>query len=385
MGKIAELANLKPISADSHITEPPRCYIDRIDPKFRERAPYMVEDPVKGATFILEGVGKVGIGGLASAGMSPAELRKAMVRNFDVLPKGGWDAKCRVEAMDRDRVYAEVVYPSLGMVLYSVPDQDYMKACMDAYNRWLQEYVSELPGRLFGIGQSQARNPDALIKDMEQIKSLGLKGVMMPVQPGESDYDDPIYSDAWDAAVELKLPLSFHVLPKGTGANSRERGIRGSRLIKIMNVIRTNQDILGVFIFGGVFDRHPDLKVVCVEADAGWVPHYVYRMDHAYERFAPWLESTKLSKPPSEFFYKNVYLTFQDDKAAFDSVDQLNSKNLLWASDYPHSDSTWPKSMEVLEEHTRKLDQSTIKSIIHDNVARLYELDIDVSVSAAIV
>ena len=93
--------------------------------------------------------------------------------------------------------------------------------------------------------------------------------------------------------------------------------------------------------------------MVCVEADAGWVPHYMYRMDHAYERHRYWLPAGTLTRMPSEYFRENVYTTFQDDWVAFQVKDLCNIRRLLWANDFPHSDSTWPGSHALLAKHAR--------------------------------
>ena len=139
-------------------------------------------------------------------------------------------------------------------------------------------------------------------------------------------------------------------------------------------ICRGCQDILGLFVFGGVFERFPKLKVVCVEADAGWAPHFMYRMDHAYNRHRHWMKGRELKKLPSEYFAENIYMTFQDDWVAFKVAHLLNPKRLLWANDFPHSDSTWPWSQEMLAEHTRHLTPEQRDWILHDNVAELYGL-----------
>jgi uncharacterized protein len=373
MNKV-DLETLRPISADSHVTEPPECYAPHMDPKFRDRAPYLINDPTKGATFIVEGIAPVGIGTAAAAGVANADLKLQEVRSFDKLHRGGWDPVARQADMARDGIFGEVLYPSVGMAIYSAPDGDYRAACFDAYNRWLQGYCAAIPDKLFGIGQSAALGPDSLIKDMESIKALGHKGVMLPVMPGVADYDDPMYDEAWRASVELDLPLQFHVLTRTAKGRVTDQSVRGGKLNNIMGITRANQDIIGVFVLGGVFERNPELKLVSVEADAGWVPHYAYRMDHAYERYAEWLKSTPLSKPPSHYLYNSVYLTFQDDFIALRSLQFLNPKRLLWATDFPHTDSIWPDSMNVLEKHTEGVDPAAVKAIIHGNVAELYGL-----------
>jgi len=208
------------------------------------------------------------------------------------------------------------------------------------------------------------------IADLERIKALGLRGVMMPGNPAVADYDDPMYGPFYEAAADLGLPLSFHIL---TSAQD-QRKTRGPRLNAFMAIIRGCQDIIGTFVFGGVFERHPRLRLVCVEADAGWVPHFMYRMDHAYERHRYWLPSGTLSKKPSEYFREHVYTTFQDDWVAFNVTDLCNVRRLLWANDFPHSDSTWPHSQALLARHAAHLSDADRRLVLRDNVAELYGL-----------
>ncbi len=144
-----------------------------------------------------------------------------------------------------------------------------------------------------------------------------------------------------------------------------------------LSVIRGCQDIMGTLILGGVFERHPDLRIVCVEADAGWVPHYMYRMDHAYKRHRHWLPpGQELSRLPSEYFAQNIYVTFQDDWVAFKVKDLCNVRRLMWANDFPHSDSTWPWSQELLAKHSEELTEEQAERILCRNAAELYDIDL---------
>jgi predicted TIM-barrel fold metal-dependent hydrolase len=198
---------------------------------------------------------------------------------------------------------------------------------------------------------------------------------MMPGVPGVDDYDSEQYDDFYRAAIDLGLPLSFHIL---TGPSERPRG---PKINGFLSIVRGCQDVMGTFVFGGVFERHPDLKVVCVEADAGWVPHYMYRMDHAYTRHRNWLPpSGTLTKLPSEYFTNNIYVTFQDDWVAFEMLKLERAagldQRLMWANDFPHSDATWPWSQDMLAAHTRDLTDEQKRRILHDNVSELYGLPI---------
>ena len=358
------------ISADSHITEPPNCYLDYIDPAYRDRAPKIVERN-GGDEFVVDGMPKtIAMGLVAAAGKKAEEITTKGVRFAD-LHRGGWDPSARIGDQVRDGVAAEIIYPTVGMVLCNLRDIDYKKACFDAYNRWISEYCSSDPVRLLGCGQTAMRTPEEGIEDLHAIKAAGLRGVMMPGEPGLEDYDSPIYDAFYHEAVELGLPLSWHIL------TTKSEKTRGPRLNTFLSIVRGCQDIMGMLIFGGVFERNPDLKVVCVEADAGWVPHFMYRMDHAYDRHRYWLTGgTQLSLKPSEYYSRNIYTTFQDDWTAFRFADAMNWKHLLWANDFPHSDSTWPWSQELLVEHTANLTDEQRRAILLENTAELYGIDV---------
>ncbi len=362
------------ISADSHITEPPDCYTTYIDPAFRDRAPHMVTDEVRGDVFVIPGMNRpIAMGLVAAAGKRAEDITEEGVL-FGDLHRSGWDSKFRLADQNRDGVSAEVIYPTVGMVLCNHRDVDYKKACFDAYNQWITDYCSESPARLLGVGQTALRTVDEGIVDIEGIAALGLRGVMMPGEPGVEDYDSPVWDPFWEAAIALGLPLSFHIL---TTRNSSLGGSRGPRLNTFMSIIRGIQDIMGTLIFGGVFERHPDLRVVCVEADAGWVPHYMYRMDHAYNRHRNWMQpGIALKKMPSEYFAENIYVTFQDDWTAFRQANDMNWRRLMWANDFPHSDSTWPWSQAMLAEHTLQLTDEQRRAILSENAAGLYGIDL---------
>ena len=196
---------------------------------------------------------------------------------------------------------------------------------------------------------------------------------MLPGVPPQADYDDPMYDELWEAIIDLGLPPAFHILTSRSDTPGADH-VRGPRLNSFMSIVRANQDIIGTMIFGAVFERHPALRIVCVEADAGWAPHWMYRADHGYDRHRNWLTAGELTRRPSEWFASNVYLTFQDDWVAFRTADLMNSERLMWANDFPHSDATWPESPRLLAEHAAHLDESTRRRILHDNAAELYRV-----------
>ena len=364
------------ISADSHITEPGWAY-DQIDPAFADRAPYLTDEPGEGACFHVPGMDyKIHLG-LHSAAGKQSDMLSMKGTPFSEMHQAGWDPEVRVQAQQADGIDGEVIYPSVGMLLCNHPDLDLKRAMFEAYNRWIADYCSVAPDRFYGCGQTALRTPKEGIADLEAISAAGLRGVMLPGTPGPAyetdgtDYDDPVWDDFYAAAIDLGLVLSFHIL---TGPAYRPRG---PKLNTFMSIIRGNQDLIGTFVFGGVFDRVPDLKIVCVEADAGWVPHYAYRMDHAYNRHRAWLSGgAALERQPSDYMAEHVKVTFQDDWSAFRMAEAglLTPDQLLWANDYPHSDSTWPYSQDMLDTHTSNLSNEDRAKILGGNAVDLYGL-----------
>ena len=221
----------KPISADSHITEPPNCYVDYIDPAFRDRAPVIKQLPRRRRRLRDRGHGDAGAAGPAGGGRQGAvedHHRRRRVRG-PVAQRLGPEVP--VADQDLDGVAAEMIYPTVGMLMCNHADFDFKKACFEAYNRWLAEYCAEAPDRLHGLAQVSMRTPEDGVAELKAVKAMGFKGVMMPGDPAVEDYDSKIYDPVWATAVELGLPLSFHILTTKSGALAQNpRGPADQRL-----------------------------------------------------------------------------------------------------------------------------------------------------------
>ena len=211
-------------SADSHVVETEECYAD-IDPKFRDRRPRAVDDPEKGALMLVPGMEfQIPAGDLSRAGVPYEEW--ASPRPWSEIHPAGYDPKARLLVQDEEQVAGEVIYPSVGMVLCLHPEVTYRKACFEAYNRWIAEFCATDPKRLIGLGMAAVPTPEEGVRELETIAELGLKGVMLCGDPAFEDYDHPSYDPIWQTAIDLGLPISFHIL---TGRESYEMAVRGPR------------------------------------------------------------------------------------------------------------------------------------------------------------
>ena len=157
------------ISADSHITEHPNTYVDYIDPKWKDKAPHVVDGGDKGDLFVIDGMDRpVAMGLIAAAGKAPEEL--TMGGRFTDWPRGGWDPEARMADQDRDGVAAEVIYPSVGMMLCNHKDYDYQKACFDAYNRWIAEYCRPTRTGFWAAGRPRCAHHEEGVEDLKTIR-----------------------------------------------------------------------------------------------------------------------------------------------------------------------------------------------------------------------
>jgi len=355
------------ISADSHICEVEACY-EQIDPKFRDRRPVAANDPDIGAFIRIPDIDmKVPMGSLCRAGVPPEKWNRPVP--WEELHPAGYDPKARVAIQEEEGVLAEVIYPSVGMVICNHTDWDYKKACFDAYNLWLAEFCEHAPQRLLGIGMAACRTPEEGVREVAELKEMGFHGVMLCGDPAFEDYHHPSYDALWEASVGLGMPVNFHIL---TTRGDLGGAARGPAIINQIMTIRGNQNIITMMILGAVFERHPELKVILVENDAGWLPHFGFRMDHAWERHRWWMETGAIQRKPSEYLMENVYATFQDDYSVKLVLDGLNLERVMWASDFPHGDGTYPQSQEIAAEMTDGMTPEQQQAILHGNASTLY-------------
>jgi len=360
-------ASLRVVSADSHVVEPYDLWTRRLaETPFASRAPHMTGDAESTYVFQIDGLDPFPVG-LAGAAGRPSES----LGPDGEMRSGGWDAVARLADMDADGVAAEVLYPSVGMSVAQSADRDYQLACIRAYNDWLVDFCAEGDGRLIGLALIPAIDPDSAVEELQRSHDAGLLGALVPAVPVEGHYAEARWDPLWAAFASRRSPVSFHVLTGGSQGDPTLGS--GIRVIGLMSPIHHMQSTLGLLMFGGVFDRHPELRVVSAEHDGGWIAHYAYRMDQMFERHHNWLaKDIRIDRQPSEYLRENVWYTFQKDPVAVELRARIGVSQLLWASDYPHSDSTWPHSRQVIERDFKGVSHPEMAAIVGGNAAALY-------------
>jgi len=366
------------LSSDSHVFEPPDLWTTRIDAAFRDRAPRMqqingVDQLVVEAHQVISGIGLISNAG---ARFEAPETISSDGRFADV-PRGGYDPDQHLKDMQRDGVAGEVLYPSQGLFYFRVADTPLMSAIFRAYNEWLAEFCRTDPARLKGIAMINLDDVQDGIAQLERAATMGFAGAMITEYPlEERRYDQPEYEPFWAAAQALDMPLSLHTATRRQG---RIRGAGGKTLRDASS--RATKAFLPAtsvcdMIFSGVFERYPTLKLVIVEFELAWAPHLLSSMDYTYrERHEEALYRFRDGMRPSDFFHRNVFLSFQEDAIGIRLRDMIGVDNMMWGSDYPHSESTFPRSREVLAQILAGVPDDEQAKIVGGNTARLYHFD----------
>ncbi len=189
------------------------------------------------------------------------------------------------------------------------------------------------------------------VGELQRAARLGLAGALIPLRPLEHRYDHPMYEPVWAAAQDLAMPLSLH-----TGTRRWRPGADGDDPTLVDIVERTNKEhdvrvALAALIFAGVFERYPQLKVGAVEFEVAWAPYCLGSMDNLYTEQAIGVRGRRFKggAVPSDCFHQNIFLSFQEDAVGIQMRALLGVETLLWASDYPHAESTFPHSRAIVE------------------------------------
>jgi len=360
------------IDADSHINSPPDLWQKRVAAKYRDRAPKMV-DMGGYDGWSIEGRPPTPLLALSFAvNKTPAELAQRTIRFADQDP-GCSDPVARLKALDQDGIDAQALYGDGGT---NIRDPELRTVCIAAYNDFLSEFVAVAPNRYIGLGVVPIHDPDAAVREVERFRRLGLRGIFVGMDGADFPITAPEYDRFWAAAAAERLPVSIHI--GGGGMMKREfahgaKGAPGQLEAFLTMAPMTVGETIGMITFGGVLPRHPDLRVVIAEGGIGWLAYYLERIDHVYEKQRYWANS-KLTEPPSSYIRRQVLATFEEDLAGMRTYDLIGAENIMFSTDYPHSDTTFPHTREIIEKHFASIPPKDREAMLSGNAAKAYGL-----------
>ena len=379
------------VSSDCHAGLPPERYREYLDPEYRE-------------TFDMALPIQVEMTKLMEKQFLVADVNRDWRKGRETQLEGAWDHSRRIEVLDRDGVAAEVVFPD-GITEMNMPPfgagislptdgviPELQWAGARAHNRWLSELVGACPARHFGVAVVPALwDVDEAVKEVRWARQNGLGGIMLPVMWGKlAPYHHPKYDPLWSVCEELDVVIHFHSGPAPTedyfgpapeiGKERTEPNLPGAMGIYISEVAWFNVRPLTFLIWGGVFERHPKLKASITEGTTVWVPEYLSLLDQRYSEthYSAKLGDYRshLSMKPSEYFAKHIGLGASCmPRREAELRHDIGMANIMWGSDYPHPEGSWPFTREQMTETFRGLPDDEVTAMLGGNAIRFYGLD----------
>jgi predicted TIM-barrel fold metal-dependent hydrolase len=375
------------ISSDDHVIEPPDLWVSRVPEADVERVPRVVREEDADHWYI-EGVKTNSF----AAGLQPGKrfedpLNLRTGGRFEEVTPGAYEGLAHVADNESDGIVAAVLYPTLGLLLFrSIPDGRLLNDVCRIYNNWLADYCSVAPDRLKGVAMVNVDDPAAAAQQLTVAKERGFVGAFIPTAlPVGRTYGDADFDPFWATAQELGMPLSLHLGAVRAGAVGCDVGFSTATISRtyFITVEEYVKASLADMIFSKLFDRYPRLRVGTVEHELGWIPHFLDRLDYTYTQrqgnnLFPKLDDGAM---PSDHFRRNVFCSFQEDALGIQHRHLIGLEGIMFGSDYPHTETTFPRSREIMAQRLEGVPEDEQRKIVFDNANALYGLGMDVAPS----
>lgn len=378
------------IDADRHVIEPLELWSERLPPELRAGAPRRgvdVDEPLGERVARLGSLGLLPIGGPPTvdgkviynrmserAWLELNSARYLRLGHYGDLRSGA----AYLEDMNRTGVDVAFLYPTYAILLEGFAPLDAARACAFAsvYNEWLHEFCSLDPQRLRGVGLISAHDPAQMLPELERAARFGWKAVILCPNPvGGRRLDDPAHEPFWAACERLSIAVALHHGPHSYSPTAgADRFDTRFAALACAHPMEQMLALLGL-ISGGVLERYPGLRVAALEAGAGWLPYWLWRLDEVAHRTMGGEVAEQVRMKPSAYFRRQYFASIEPDEPSLvDVVRQIGDDNLLFGTDFPHLDHDLGMVDQVLALRGR-LSSETIRKILWDNPARFYGLE----------
>ncbi|WP_066064734.1 amidohydrolase family protein [Frankia sp. EI5c] len=332
-------------SGDSHLLEPADLFFERMPRALAERMPRSVKDP-DGAWETLH------IDGNSFRRRLPTRplTDESGLSQQDKAP-GAFDPVQRLKDLDREGIWAELIYPSISMWTSSLTDPDLLREGVRVINDWAMEFQAVSPRFVCTAHLPLLSIPDA-VAEVRRTHEMGFRAAFFPVEPPPSQprFNQDEWEPLWAALEETGLVMAVHI-----GTEAHDAGVINGQYHRgpggaVLNYFETSfggQRIAAQMITSGALDRHPGLRVMISEGGATWGPFLADRMDEGYRQHSSAVRP-RLSRLPSEFLFSQVYASFQHDSSAVAAMSAMGWNNVCWGSDYPHIEGTFGHTQKTL-------------------------------------
>jgi predicted TIM-barrel fold metal-dependent hydrolase len=364
------------VSADSHIAEPRFLWYDNLPASMRDRAPRTIVPSGEGGWELERHEA-----GSSSARRRPGETVRTMAireRAEERERLAALEPAARLAVMREDGIAGECLYPSIGLYVWLIEDAEVGRACCEIYNDWIHDQFESRSPRWRCAALIPAWDIDGAIAEVRRASRMGLGAAMLPLV-GTPEYNDPIWDPLWSAIEESGLPLVMH---QGTGHDMIFYRGPGATVANLLATQSMAPRAAALLTMSGALERHPALQVVFVEVNASWIGWTMDTLDFYSDSFMHYQDDRgrdwvrpKLRERPSHYIARQVHATFQDDPSALANLARTGTTPLLWGSDYPHEESTYPHSRETVTRLLGHLDSDAAAAIAGRTCADLFHFD----------
>jgi predicted TIM-barrel fold metal-dependent hydrolase len=354
-----DAARLSKISADAHIDEPHDLWFERMDPDLRDRAPRRIQQGSEGAwSLVIDD---------SPLGWSDVSAEEARANEASRLAAAAPDV--RLDMMRTDGVNAEIIYPTIGLYAWNIQDPEVGRACCVVYNDWILERLGGID-RIRLAAMIPTWDVDVAIDEVRRVATNpSIAGLLLPLV-GTPEWNLPGWEPLWTAIEETGIPAVMH---QGSGHDMLFYRGWGSPTANLLATQSMAPRAAALLSCSGVLERHPDLHVVMVEVNAGWMAWTMSTLDEYYvaHQRNGWTKPI-LAELPSHYLRHQVHATFQDDPVALHNIPLTGTDCLLWGNDYPHPESTYPDSNRVLDRLLGDVAPDDARAVVFDNAARVF-------------
>jgi len=368
------------VSVDDHICEPADMFDAHVPPRYRDRAPRVVEESNGSQQWYYGDIRGRNLGLNAVAGKPPAMFNVDPLR-YEHMRPGCYDVHARVRDMSAGGQLAGLNFPNLtgfsGQVLNQGPDHDVNVVMIRAYNDWhVDEWCGAYPERFIPCGMLPLFDVDEAAREVRRLGGKGCHAVTFSENPTGLGMPS-IHTDAWDplfaACADTGTVLCCHV-----GSSSKSASTSPDAPAPVPMNLSSVMAIytLGDLLWAPFWHRFPTLRFALTEGDIGWIPYFLWRAEHTLDRHNGWMRhDPPQGLSPTELFRERILCCFIADRIGVKLLDEFNVDNVCWESDYPHSDSSWPLAPERLAELFDGLADDVVAAITHRNAMHHFRFD----------
>lgn len=368
--------DVKAISVDDHIIEPPNLWQDRLPARYRDIGPRVVELEDGTERWVFEDQ-CVRINRGNSRTLPGFDSDPFLPQRFSEMRPGCYQPKARLEDMDLDGVWAQMCFPDFsrfaGHRFLDCQDKVLANLCIRAYNDFiLDEWTATDPERLVPLGLIPLWDVKEAASEVRRIAALGARAIAFSENPTSLNLPS-VYTDHWEplwrAVDETGTVVCLHI-----GSSSKLiRSSDDAPPCSALPYVGANSMIACTdWLFSGILERHPGIMVALSEGGAGWVPYFLEQAEHIFATYHQ--SQLAATRPPREMFAEHVFVCFLHDDHAIASLGIIPEGNILWESDYPHDSSLFPGSRARLERSLSSVPDSLAQKIAETNARRLLQI-----------